>query len=250
MIPDKMSREPSGSGIGRPSRRPGNTSARPACALAVAGRKVVHPPVRAAPRPSCAPSGNSGSRRRSLKNVMRSLTGTRLRTACSQEKHCFCRLRRNTPDMTSPSSPRKAPELLPNRNPHDKEGAGNAGCWPQPMARLHIRKQAAVTTGPAGTSGIPCAMGFRLIRDLPGDRLSCPRHRRIITASLASAPGCQDHTISTSAKDPAPRHDGKPPQPCTRPVDVARPHDAVAATASRPACRDDAYAPPVGTERG
>ena len=26
--------------------------------------------------------------------------------------------------------------------------------------------------------------------------------------------------------------------------------DAVAATASRPACRDDAYAPPAGTERG
>ena len=55
------------------------------------------------------------------------------------------------------------------------------------------------------TSGIPCAMGYRFIRDLPGDRLSCPRHRRIIiTARLASASGCQDHTISTPAKDLAP----------------------------------------------
>ncbi|CCE11990.1 hypothetical protein BRAS3843_900025 [Bradyrhizobium sp. STM 3843] len=36
------------------------------------------------------------------------------------------------------------------------------------------KKQAAVTTGPAGSSGIPCAMVLTLIRDLPGDRLSCP----------------------------------------------------------------------------
>jgi hypothetical protein len=55
-----------------------------------------------------------------------------------------------------------------------------------PMARLHQEKQAAVTTGSAGTAGIPCAMVLRLIRILPGDRLSCPRHaaqrvKRIVT---------------------------------------------------------------------
>ncbi|MGJ4951384.1 hypothetical protein [Bradyrhizobium sp. HKCCYLS20291] len=31
----------------------------------------------------------------------------------------------------------------------DHEGAGNAGRWPQPMARLQQKKQAAVTTGSA-----------------------------------------------------------------------------------------------------
>jgi hypothetical protein len=36
------------------------------------------------------------------------------------------------------------------------------------MARLQQKKQAAVTTGSAGSSGIPCAMVLTLIRDLPG----------------------------------------------------------------------------------
>jgi len=37
-----------------------------------------------------------------------------------------------------------------------------------PMARLQQGKQAAVTTGKARTTGIPCAMVLRLIRALPG----------------------------------------------------------------------------------
>ena len=37
------------------------------------------------------------------------------------------------------------------------------------MARLQQKKQAAVTTGSAKSSGIPCAMVLRLIRDLPGE---------------------------------------------------------------------------------
>jgi hypothetical protein len=36
------------------------------------------------------------------------------------------------------------------------------------MARLQQKTQAAVTTGVAGSTGIPCAMVLRLIRDLPG----------------------------------------------------------------------------------
>jgi hypothetical protein len=31
-----------------------------------------------------------------------------------------------------------------------------------PMARLQQKKQAAVTTGKAGTTGIPCAMAYGL----------------------------------------------------------------------------------------
>src|SRR6185312_16243032 len=52
--------------------------------------------------------------------------------------------------------------------PRKQEGTGNAGCSAAPMARLQQKKQAAVTTGPAETSGIPCAMVLRLIRDLLG----------------------------------------------------------------------------------
>src|SRR5260370_681534 len=37
-----------------------------------------------------------------------------------------------------------------------------------PMARLQQKKQAAVTTGQAGSTGTPCAMVLQLIRDLPG----------------------------------------------------------------------------------
>ena len=48
-------------------------------------------------------------------------------------------------------------------------------------------------------SGLPCATVLRVIGALPGDRLSCPRHQRIIIPTgLASAPRCQDHTISPS----------------------------------------------------
>jgi hypothetical protein len=59
-----------------------------------------------------------------------------------------------------------------------KEGAGNAGCWPQPMARLQKSKQAAVTPGSAKSSGIPCAMVLTLIRALPGARALLPPSSR------------------------------------------------------------------------
>jgi hypothetical protein len=43
----------------------------------------------------------------------------------------------------------------------------------------------------------PAQWLYGLLRALPGDRLSCPRRPRARrTASLASAPGCQDHTTS------------------------------------------------------
>jgi hypothetical protein len=45
--------------------------------------------------------------------------------------------------------------------------------------------------------GIPRATVFTLIRSLPGDRLSCPRDRRIIiTAGVTPASGCQDAATS------------------------------------------------------
>src|SRR5579864_4206935 len=67
-------------------------------------------------------------------------------------------------NMTSVHVPAalKRPSCASSHAPSKAEGAGNAGCWPQPMARLQQKKQAAVTTGPAGSSGTPCAMGYVL----------------------------------------------------------------------------------------
>jgi hypothetical protein len=72
-------------------------------------------------------------------------------------------------------------------------------------------------------SGLPCAMVLTLIRDLPGDRLSCPRRPRARRSTgLASAPGGQDHTISRPhhAVRPhvthMPRHDASTASPAQR----------------------------------
>jgi hypothetical protein len=63
--------------------------------------------------------------------------------------------------------------------PSSTEGAGKAGC------ALHPRSRAQIVQGNAHTSiqvkrrqsGFPCAMGYGLLRALPGDRLSCHRHQ-------------------------------------------------------------------------
>ena len=69
-----------------------------------------------------------------------------------------------------------------------------------PMARLQQKKQAAVTTGSAGSTGIPCAMVYGLYRALPGDlRLVATVVRRTDPATLAPASERQDHTTLPSA---------------------------------------------------
>ena len=67
-----------------------------------------------------------------------------------------------------------------------------------PMAPVRKKMHGAGTTGTSRSTGLPCAMGLRLIRDLPGDQalLSSPR---IISRNLTPAQGRQDHTISPSA---------------------------------------------------
>ena len=45
--------------------------------------------------------------------------------------------------------------VLDTRPSEIKEGAGNAGCWPQPMARQQMEKLAAVTTGLADQPAFP-----------------------------------------------------------------------------------------------
>jgi len=87
----------------------------------------------------------------------------------------------------------------PSKN---RRGRRECRVMASPMARLQQIKQAAVTTGSAGSTGIPCAMVYGLYRALPG----APGFLATITsvmqniiANLASASGCQDHTTSPSA---------------------------------------------------
>jgi hypothetical protein len=77
-----------------------------------------------------------------------------------------------------------------------------------PMARLQKKKQAAVTTGAAGSSGIPCAMFDGLYALSSGTGVLAPvrvmrsiiaSRQRVSRAAQAPAPGRQDHTISPCA---------------------------------------------------
>jgi hypothetical protein len=66
-----------------------------------------------------------------------------------------------------------APEPWKNP-PHQKiEGAGKAGRPPDPRPSAW-KKHGERTTGLARSSGLPCAMVLRLVRDLPGDRACLP----------------------------------------------------------------------------
>jgi len=99
-------------------------------------------------------------------------------------------------------SRRIAPEFLIEWRPERTEGAGNAGCWPQPMARLQKSKQAAVTTGPAGSSGIPCTMVLTLIARSPWEPgFLAPIAREIITRELGLSVGRPGPRAFTSASD-------------------------------------------------
>jgi hypothetical protein len=74
------------------------------------------------------------------------------------------------------------------------------------MARLQQETQAAVTTGPARSSGIPCAMVLTAYNALSRvNGLSChPRPAQClrITRDLIPASRDQDHTPSPSAPAP------------------------------------------------
>src|SRR6202011_4110833 len=50
-------------------------------------------------------------------------------------------------------------------------------------------------------SGFPCAVGYGLLRALPGDRAFLPPSslRNLFLKNLTPASGCQDHTASLSA---------------------------------------------------
>src|SRR6185312_16188223 len=76
-----------------------------------------------------------------------------------------------------------------------KRGRGECRVMASPMARLQQKKQAAVTTGSAGSSDIPRAMVLRLVPRSPWstglDSLHPPG---LVTRGLSPASGGQDHT--------------------------------------------------------
>ncbi len=100
------------------------------------------------------------------------------------------RISKQPRDEGPPSRDASAPGFWQEATLVRTEGAGNAGCWPQPMARLQQEKQAAVTTGPAESSGIPCAMVLTLIARSPwGPGFLAPIVPRIATARRSLSVG-------------------------------------------------------------
>src|SRR6202140_3265391 len=89
------------------------------------------------------------------------------------------------------------PEFCKKTLPSKTEGAGKTGCAPHPRSRVQCASKNAHTSIQVWRkhSGLPCAMALRLIRDRPGDRLSCHHHRQ-----EALAPRRLD--ASTGASDP------------------------------------------------
>jgi hypothetical protein len=101
------------------------------------------------------------------------------------------------------------------------EGAGKTGCALHPRSRVHDAQGSAHTSIQVqrGTPGLPCAMALRLIRDRPGDRLSCHHHRLELSLphDLTPAPGRRTQTISPYASDRARQSQpSRPPLPAPR----------------------------------
>jgi hypothetical protein len=68
-----------------------------------------------------------------------------------------------------------------------------------PMAPVREESTGQEPQVRAGSTGLPCAMVLRLIRDLPGDQALLSPSSADRSADLTPALGRQDHTISPSA---------------------------------------------------
>jgi hypothetical protein len=78
------------------------------------------------------------------------------------------------------------PSYLNEPPSKDREGAGKAGCPPHPWSACN-KKARGRTTGTGGSSGLPCAMVLRLIRDLSGDHAWLPPSPREMSPGRLSA---------------------------------------------------------------
>ncbi len=81
------------------------------------------------------------------------------------------RTRRRSRDATHARSDARDPR-------RKREGAGKAGPRLRPVARLRKKCRRQEPQVQPDRPGLPCAMGERLLRALPGDRLVCSRHLR------------------------------------------------------------------------
>jgi hypothetical protein len=100
------------------------------------------------------------------------------------------------------------PEFMTENCPSADERAREGRVLVAPAVRVQT-KSTRQNHRYGRTTGLPRAMALRLIRDLPGDRLDCPRRPRasISSTDLASAPGCQNHAISPSHRVVRPHED-------------------------------------------
>jgi len=115
------------------------------------------------------------------------------------------------------------------------EGAGKTGRWPRPWPACRKKRRRQSPQVWPKQPGLPCTMGLRLIRALPGDRRSCPRHwhRRQLGISTGM-PGPHDFAVLSVS--------------FVRSRNSALQHRQ--AIASHPACRDDREAPLVSERDG
>ena len=109
-------------------------------------------------------------------------------------------------------SRRVASEFSINPPPSKTEGAGKTGCPSHPWSACS-KKARGRTTGTSRTTGLPCAMVLRLIRDLPGDQALLPPSPVNRLTDLAPALGRQNHTISPSASRHSSRDTSRPSHP-------------------------------------
>jgi hypothetical protein len=99
------------------------------------------------------------------------------------------------PRVPAAHDTRVFPSILPSSKQR-AQGRPGAGWHPWSACR---KKHAAEPQAQPKTSGLPCAMVLRLIRDLPGDQALLPPSPADRSADLAPTLGRQDHTISPSA---------------------------------------------------
>jgi hypothetical protein len=113
----------------------------------------------------------------------------------------------NSPPRYDRSQPRPrdlaacfARGLILDVPPSSTEGAGNAGCALHPWPPVQQKSTGVSNQGYTASTGIPCTMVLRLIRDLPGDHAWLPPSPVVVSTALAPASERQDHAISPSAR--------------------------------------------------
>src|ERR1700731_546334 len=101
-------------------------------------------------------------------------------------------------DATNRSRGTKCPSCWKQATLDNQQGRREGRVPTAPMAPLQQEARGR-TTGTGGSSGLPCAMVLRLIRDLPGDHAWLPPSSQSALCALqdlAPASERQDHTTS------------------------------------------------------